>query len=59
MNTLPNNSKMNELHSDLFKTPAIYLYGYSSHLTMGMLDLIIVGNDFHNLEKIEFSYVVN
>jgi len=24
-----------------------------------MLDLIIVGNDFHNLEKIEFSYVVN
>ena len=60
MNALPNNSKMNEFHSVLFKTPGIYLYGCTPHLNMGMLGLIIVDNDFHNLEevsRIELSYV--
>ena len=59
---LPNNSKMNESHSVLFKTPGVYLYGCTPHLNMGMLGLIIVGNDFHNLNevnKIELSYVAN
>jgi pseudoazurin len=62
MNALPHNSKMNESHSVLFKTPGIYLYGCTPHLNMGMLGLIIVGNDFHNLNevnKIELSYVAN
>jgi pseudoazurin len=62
MDELPNNSKMNESHSVLFKTPGIYLYGCTPHLNMGMLGLIIVGNDFHNLNevnKIELSYVAN
>jgi pseudoazurin len=62
MDELPNNSKMNEYHSVLFKTPGIYLYGCTPHLNMGMLGLIIVGNDFHNLNevnKIELSYVAN
>ena len=62
MNTLPNNSKMNEFHSVLFKTPGIYLYGCTPHLNMGMLGLIIVGKDFHNLEKVsevELSFVAN
>jgi pseudoazurin len=62
MNELPNNSKMNEYHSVLFKTPGVYLYGCTPHLNMGMLGLIIVGNDFHNLKelnKIELSYVAN
>lgn len=62
MDELPNNSKINESHSVLFKTPGIYLYGCTPHLNMGMLGLIIVGNDFHNLNevnKIELSYVAN
>ena len=62
MDALPNNSKINESHSVLFKTPGIYLYGCTPHLNMGMLGLIIVGNDFHNLNevnKIELSYVAN
>ena len=62
MNDLPNNSKINESHSVLFKTPGIYLYGCTPHLNMGMLGLIIVGNNFQNLEevnKIELSYVAN
>jgi pseudoazurin len=60
MNDLPNNSKMNASHSVLFKTPGVYLYGCTPHLNMGMLGLIIVDNDFHNLEevsRIELSYV--
>ena len=62
MDELPNNSKMNESHSVLFKTPGVYLYGCTPHINMGMLGLIIVGNDFHNLNevnKIELSYVAN
>ena len=62
MDELPNNSKMNESHSVLFITPGVYLYGCTPHLNMGMLGLIIVGNDFHNLNevnKIELSYVAN
>ena len=62
MDELPNNSKMNESHSVLFKTPGIYLYGCTPHLNMGMLGLIIVGKDFHNLEKVnevELSFVAN
>ena len=62
MDELPNNSKINESHSVLFKTPGVYLYGCTPHLNMGMLGLIIVGNDLHNLNevnKIELSYVAN
>ena len=62
MDSLPNNSKINEFHSILFKTPGVYLYGCTPHLNMGMLGLIVVDNDFHNLEKVnkvELSYVAN
>ena len=62
MNALPNNSKMNEFHSVLFTTPGIYLYGCTPHLNMGMLGLIIVDKDFHNLEKVnevELSFVAD
>ena len=62
MDSLPNKSKINEFHSILFKTPGVYLYGCTPHLNMGMLGLIIVGNDFHNLNevnKIQLSYVAN
>ena len=62
MDTLPNNSTINEFHSVLFKTQGVYLYGCTPHLNMGMLGLIVVNNDFHNLEKVnkvELSYVAN
>ncbi len=62
MDALPNNSKINEFHSILFEVPGVYLYGCSPHLNMGMLGLIVVDNDFHNLEKVnkvELSYVAN
>ena len=52
MNALPKNSKRNNFHSVEFKTPGVYLYGCTPHLNMGMLGLIIVGDDLHNLEKI-------
>lgn len=52
MNALPKNSKINNFHSVEFKTPGVYLYGCTPHLNMGMLGLIIVGDDLHNLEKI-------
>ncbi|MDC0182312.1 MAG: plastocyanin/azurin family copper-binding protein [Candidatus Pseudothioglobus sp.] len=62
MDALPNNSKINEFHSIFFKTPGVYLYGCTPHLNMGMLGLIVVDNDFHNLEKVnkvELSYIAN
>ena len=52
MNELPKNSKMDDFHSVIFKTPGIYLYGCTPHLNMGMLGLVVVGNDLHNLENL-------
>ena len=62
MSALPNNSRINEFHSITFKTPGVYLYGCTPHLNMGMLGLIVVDNNFQNLEKVntvELSYVAN
>ena len=53
MNSLPTKSEIDEVHSVVFKVPGVYLYGCTPHRNMGMLGLIIVGNDFHNLEKIK------
>ena len=53
MHSLPKKSGINQVHSIIFKVPGIYLYGCTPHMNMGMLGLIIVGNDFHNLKKIK------
>ena len=53
INSLPTKSKIDKIHSVVFKVPGVYLYGCTPHINMGMLGLIIVGNDFHNLEKIK------
>ena len=53
MNSLPTKSEIDEVHSVVFKVPGVYLYGCTPHRNMGMLGLIIVGNDFHNMEKIK------
>ena len=52
MNALPKNSQMDEFHSVVFKTSGVYLYGCTPHLNMGMLGLVVVGNDLHNLGKL-------
>ena len=53
MHSLPKRSEIDELHSVVFNIPGIYLYGCTPHGNMGMLGLIIVGNDFHNIEKVK------
>ena len=53
MDLLPKKSKIDEFHSVVFKIPGVYLYGCTPHRNMGMLGLIIVGNDFHNIEKVK------
>ena len=52
-NSLPKKSKIDEPHSVVFTVPGVYLYGCTPHANMGMLGLIIVGNDLHNLESIK------
>ena len=51
--SLPEKSDLNAFHSVTFKFPGVYLYHCTPHGNMGMLGLVIVGNDFHNLEDIE------
>ena len=53
MDLLPKISKIDEVHSVVFKIPGVYLYGCTPHKNMGMLGLIIVGNDFHNIENVK------
>ena len=52
MVTLPKKSKMNEFYSMVFQEAGIYVFGCTPHLNTGMLGLIVVGNDFHNIEDI-------
>ena len=53
MSSLPAKSKIDEPHSVIFNLPGVYLYGCTPHGNMGMLGLVIVGNDLHNLESIK------
>jgi len=52
MADLPPKSNMNEFHSVSFEKQGVYLYGCTPHLNMGMLGLIVVGNDLHNIDEI-------
>ena len=52
MVSLPEKSKMNEPYSMIFQEAGIYVYGCTPHLNTGMLGLIVVGNDFHNIGDI-------
>ena len=51
--SLPEKSDLNAFYSVTFKFPGVYLYHCTPHGNMGMLGLVIVGNDFHNLKDIE------
>ena len=49
---LPNKSYINREVSMKFELPGMYLYVCSPHSIMGMIGLIIVGDDTSNLSKI-------
>ena len=53
MEALPEKSDLNVHYAITFDLPGIYLYQCTPHGNMGMLGLIIVGNNFDNLGKIE------
>ena len=53
MDALPENSDLDVTHSVTFYLPGVYLYQCTPHGNMGMLGLIVVGNNFNNLDKIE------
>ena len=52
MEALPENSDLNVRHAITFNLPGVYLYQCTPHGNMGMLGLVIVGSDFHNLKEI-------
>ena len=52
-NSLPEKSDLNAFYSVTFYLTGVYLYHCTPHGNMGMLGLVIVGNDFHNLKDIE------
>ena len=53
MESLPAKSKLNAFHSVVFEIPGVYLYKCSPHGNSGMIGLVVVGNNFHNLEDIK------
>ena len=53
MNSLPESSEVDAFHSITFDASGVYLYQCTPHGNMGMLGLVIVGNDLHNLEAIK------
>ena len=53
MDLLPEKSDLDVSHSVTFALPGVYLYQCTPHGNMGMLGLIVVGNNFSNLDKIE------
>ena len=53
MNSLPEKSKFNVSYSVNFELPGVYLYHCTPHGNTGMLGLVVVGNNFHNLKDIE------
>ena len=52
MSSLPKSSEIDAFHSVSFDVPGVYLYHCTPHGNMGMLGLVIVGNNFHNLKEI-------
>ncbi len=53
MNNIPPKSVVNSSHSILFKKSGIYLYGCTPHLNIGMIGLVVVGNDLRNIKNIK------
>ena len=50
---LPKKSKNNKEVAITFDTPGVYLYQCTPHATMGMIAMVIVGDDLSNLDDIK------
>ena len=48
-----NKSKNNKEVAITFDTPGVYLYQCTPHATMGMIAMVIVGEDLSNLDDIK------
>ena len=49
----PKKSKVNKEVSITFDTPGVYLYQCTPHATMGMIAMVVVGDDMSNLDDIK------
>ena len=49
---LPKKSKNNKEVAITFDTPGVYMYQCTPHATMGMIAMVIVGDDLSNLDDI-------
>ncbi len=52
MKSLPEKSELDTIHRVTFDLPGVYLYQCTPHGNMGMLGLIVVGNNFDNIDSI-------
>ena len=50
---LPKKSKNNKEVAITFDTPGVYMYQCTPHATMGMIAMVIVGEDLSNLDDIK------
>ena len=50
---LPKKSKNNKEVAITFDTPGVYMYQCTPHATMGMIAMVIVGDDLSNLDDIK------
>ena len=49
---LPKKSRINKEFSFTFEKPGVYFYQCTPHKSMGMIAIVIVGNDLSNLEDV-------
>ena len=52
MKSLPEKSNLDVIHKITFDLPGVYLYQCTPHGNMGMLGLIVVGNNFDNIDSL-------
>ena len=53
MKALPKKSDLDVRHSITFYLPGVYLYQCTPHGNMGMLGIIVVDNNFDNMDSVE------
>ena len=49
---IPKKSKLNKETAVTFDTPGVYLYQCTPHKTMGMIAIVVVGEDTSNLDAV-------
>ena len=52
MKSLPEKSELDTIHTVTFDLPGVYLYQCTLHGNVGLLGLIVVGNNFDNIDSI-------